>query len=88
MEWHKKMEENRVQELRKGRELVAQKEENQHLKKLVEKQEQTIFSLENDILQQNMVRKVHRHVCNILIFREKFTSNLSKWVVNLVNGMA
>lgn len=64
MEWHKKMEENRVQDLRKGRDLVAQKEENQHLKKLVEKQEQTIFSLENDILQQSMVRKVHRHACN------------------------
>ncbi|XP_047453356.1 centrosomal protein of 290 kDa isoform X3 [Mugil cephalus] len=52
-EWHKKMEEARLQELRKGRELVVQKEEIRYLKKLVEEQERTICSLEEDIVQQN-----------------------------------
>lgn len=50
------MEETRIQELRKGRELTAQKEENQFLKKLVEEQERAICKLENDIVQQNTVR--------------------------------
>lgn len=50
------MEETRIQELRKGRELTAQKEENQYLKKLVEEQERAICKLENDIVQQNTVR--------------------------------
>ncbi|KAL6106277.1 cep290 [Pungitius sinensis] len=52
-EWHKKMEEARLQELRKGRELVVQKEEIRYLKNLVEEQERTICSLEEDIVQQN-----------------------------------
>lgn len=55
MEWHKKMEEIRLQELRNARELVAQKEENQYLKNLVAEQERSISSLEQDIVQQNMV---------------------------------
>lgn len=56
MEWHKKMEEIRLQELRNARELVAQKEENQYLKNLVAEQERNISSLEKDIVHQNMVR--------------------------------
>lgn len=56
-EWHKKMEEIHLQKLRKGRELVVQKEENQYLKNLVAEQERTICSLEKDIVQQNMVRE-------------------------------
>ncbi|KAM8891642.1 centrosomal protein of 290 kDa isoform 2-T2 [Spinachia spinachia] len=52
-EWHKKMEEARLQELRKGRELVVQKEEIRYLKNRVEEQERTICSLEEDIVQQN-----------------------------------
>lgn len=56
MEWHKKMEEIRLQELRNARELVAQKEENQYLKNLVAEQERNISSLEQDIVHQNMVR--------------------------------
>ncbi|XP_037623210.1 centrosomal protein of 290 kDa isoform X2 [Sebastes umbrosus] len=59
-EWHKKMEEARLQELRKGRELVVQKEEIRYLKNLVEEQEQTIRSLEEDIVQQNMLREEHQ----------------------------
>uniref|UniRef100_A0A669CYD6 Centrosomal protein 290 n=1 Tax=Oreochromis niloticus TaxID=8128 RepID=A0A669CYD6_ORENI len=50
-EWHKKMEETRLQELRKGRELVVQKEEIKYLRNLVKEQEQTIHSLEEDIVQ-------------------------------------
>lgn len=57
MEWHKKMEEIRLQELRSTRELVAQKEENQYLKNLVAEQERSICLLEQDIVQQNMVSK-------------------------------
>uniref|UniRef100_A0A8C5E5P2 Centrosomal protein of 290kDa coiled-coil region domain-containing protein n=1 Tax=Gouania willdenowi TaxID=441366 RepID=A0A8C5E5P2_GOUWI len=52
-EWHKKMEEARLQELRKGRELVVQKEEIKYLKNLVEEQERTIRALEEDIVQIN-----------------------------------
>lgn len=51
------MEEARLQELRKGRELVVQKEEIRHLKNLVEEQERNIRSLEEDMVQQNMVRE-------------------------------
>uniref|UniRef100_A0A8C9ZSC2 Centrosomal protein 290 n=1 Tax=Sander lucioperca TaxID=283035 RepID=A0A8C9ZSC2_SANLU len=55
--WHKKMEEARLQELRKGRELVVQKEEIRYLKNLMEEQERTIRSLEEDIVQQNMLQE-------------------------------
>uniref|UniRef100_A0A671UPQ7 Centrosomal protein 290 n=1 Tax=Sparus aurata TaxID=8175 RepID=A0A671UPQ7_SPAAU len=55
-EWHKKMEEARLQELRKGRELVVQKEEIRYLKNLVEEQERNICSLEEDMVQQNMLQ--------------------------------
>ncbi|XP_035521325.1 centrosomal protein of 290 kDa isoform X2 [Morone saxatilis] len=55
-EWHKKMEEARLQELRKGRELVVQKEEIRYLKNLVEEQERTIRLLEEDTVQQNMLK--------------------------------
>lgn len=49
------MEECRLQELRKSRELVVQREELKYLKNLVEEQERTIHSLEQDVVQQNMV---------------------------------
>ncbi|XP_068458715.1 centrosomal protein of 290 kDa [Clinocottus analis] len=52
-EWHKKMEDARLQELRKGRELVVQKEEIRYLKNLVEEQERTIRVLEEETVQQN-----------------------------------
>lgn len=55
-EWHKKLEEAHLQELRKGRELVVQREEIRHLKNLVEEQERTIRKLEEDIVQQHTVR--------------------------------
>lgn len=53
------MEEARLQEMRKGRELVVQKEEIRYLKNLVAEQERTIQSLEEDIVQQNTVREKH-----------------------------
>nr|XP_019934441.1 PREDICTED: centrosomal protein of 290 kDa isoform X2 [Paralichthys olivaceus] len=56
-EWHKKMEEARLQELRKGRELMVQKEEIRYLKNLVEQQERTVRSLEEDIVQQNTLQE-------------------------------
>lgn len=62
MEWHKKMEEIRLQELRNARELMAQKEENQYLKNMVAEQERSISSLEQDIVQQNMVRIKKRKI--------------------------
>lgn len=51
------MEETRLQELRKGRELVVQKEEIKYLRNLVKEQEQTIHSLEEDIVQLKTVRE-------------------------------
>lgn len=51
------MEEARLQELRKGRELVLQKEEIRYLKNLVDEQERTIRSMEENTVQQNMVRE-------------------------------
>lgn len=56
-EWHKKMEETRLQDLRKGRELVVQKEEIKYLWNLVKEQEQTIHSLEEDIVQQKTLHE-------------------------------
>ncbi|PWA24537.1 hypothetical protein CCH79_00011844 [Gambusia affinis] len=57
MEWHKRMEEARLQELRKGRELAVQKEEISYLKKLVEEQDRTVRSLEEDIVQLNSLQE-------------------------------
>ncbi|KAM4572985.1 centrosomal protein of 290 kDa isoform 2-T2 [Odontesthes bonariensis] len=56
-EWHKRMEEARLQELRKGRELVVQREEIRYLKKLVEEQDRTICSLEEDVVQLNNIQE-------------------------------
>ena len=68
-EWHKRMEEARLQELRKGRELVVQREEIRYLKKLVEEQDRTICSLEEDIVQLNNVREKNSQpkLTNLLI---------------------
>ncbi|KAM3870148.1 centrosomal protein of 290 kDa [Diretmus argenteus] len=56
-EWHKKMEEARLQEMRKGRELVVQREEIRYLKSLVEEQERTIRSLEEEVVQHNTLQE-------------------------------
>lgn len=50
------MDDTRLQELRKGRELVVQREEIRYLRNLVEEQERTIRSLEEDVVQQNMLQ--------------------------------
>lgn len=63
------MEETRLQELRKARELVVQKEENQYLKNLVAEQEKTISSLEQDIVQQNMVRRNNFSVSHYVLLK-------------------
>ncbi|KAM9471253.1 centrosomal protein of 290 kDa isoform 2-T3 [Clarias gariepinus] len=52
-EWHKKLEEARLQELRKNRELVAQREEIKYLKNMVAEQESSISRLEEELVQQN-----------------------------------
>ncbi|KAG7455777.1 hypothetical protein MATL_G00244550 [Megalops atlanticus] len=52
-EWHKRMEELRLQELRQGRELSALREEQRHLQGVVTQQEQQIRSLEEDLVRQN-----------------------------------
>ncbi|XP_034072286.1 LOW QUALITY PROTEIN: centrosomal protein of 290 kDa [Gymnodraco acuticeps] len=59
-EWHKKMEDARLQELRKGRELAVQKEEIRYLKTLVEEQERNIRSLEEDVVQQHRLQEEHQ----------------------------
>lgn len=55
-EWHKKLEEARLQELRKNRELVAQREEIKYLKNLVAEQERSISGLEEELVQQSNVK--------------------------------
>ncbi|XP_037110622.1 centrosomal protein of 290 kDa isoform X2 [Syngnathus acus] len=56
-EWHKKMEEAHLQELRKSREVTMQKEEIRYLKNLLEEQERIIHSLGEEIVQQNMIQE-------------------------------
>ncbi|XP_061139376.1 centrosomal protein of 290 kDa-like isoform X1 [Syngnathus typhle] len=56
-EWHKKMEEAHLQELRKSREVTMQKEEIRYLKNLLEEQERVIHSLGEEIVQQNMIQE-------------------------------
>uniref|UniRef100_A0A8C8G481 Centrosomal protein of 290kDa coiled-coil region domain-containing protein n=1 Tax=Oncorhynchus tshawytscha TaxID=74940 RepID=A0A8C8G481_ONCTS len=56
-EWHKKIEEVRLQELRRGRELGFQREEISYLRSLVAEQERTIRTLEEDSVQQHTVQE-------------------------------
>ncbi|XP_019370373.1 PREDICTED: centrosomal protein of 290 kDa isoform X3 [Gavialis gangeticus] len=53
IEWHMKMEELRLQELKLNRELVKQKEEMKYLNNIISEYERTINSLEEEIVQQN-----------------------------------
>ncbi|XP_035280748.1 centrosomal protein of 290 kDa isoform X3 [Anguilla anguilla] len=52
-EWHKKMEDLRLQELRRSRELASLKEEIRYLRNVVAEQERAIGGLEEDMVQQN-----------------------------------
>ncbi|XP_051917159.1 centrosomal protein of 290 kDa-like isoform X5 [Hippocampus zosterae] len=56
-EWHKKMEEAQLQELRKSREVTMQKEEIRYLKNLLEERERNIHSLGEELVQQNMIQE-------------------------------
>ncbi|XP_056272896.1 centrosomal protein of 290 kDa isoform X2 [Pseudoliparis swirei] len=56
-EWHRKMEEARLQELRKGRELLVQREEIRYLKSLVEEQESSIRQLEEETVQLDTLQE-------------------------------
>ncbi|XP_048214548.1 centrosomal protein of 290 kDa isoform X2 [Perognathus longimembris pacificus] len=51
--WHKKIEELRLQELKLNRELVKDKEEIKYLNNIISEYEHTINSLEEEIVQQN-----------------------------------
>ncbi|KAM7178896.1 centrosomal protein of 290 kDa isoform 1-T1 [Macrochelys suwanniensis] len=53
IEWHMKMEELRLQELKLNRELVKQKEEVKYLNNIISEYERTISSLEEEIVQQS-----------------------------------
>ncbi|NXC37868.1 CE290 protein, partial [Penelope pileata] len=53
IEWHMKMEELRLQELKLNRELVKQKEEMKYLHNVIAEYECTISNLEEEIVQQN-----------------------------------
>ncbi|KFP64166.1 Centrosomal protein of 290 kDa, partial [Cariama cristata] len=53
IEWHMKMEELHVQELKLNRELVKQKEEVKYLHNIISEYEHTINNLEEEIVQQN-----------------------------------
>ncbi|KAG3291287.1 hypothetical protein H1C71_012634 [Ictidomys tridecemlineatus] len=51
--WHMKIEEHRLQELKLNRELVKDKEEIKYLNNIISEYEHTISSLEEEIVQQN-----------------------------------
>ncbi|NXA84737.1 CE290 protein, partial [Thryothorus ludovicianus] len=53
IEWHMKMEELHLQELKLSRELVKQKEELKYLRNIISEYECTISNLEEEIVQQN-----------------------------------
>ncbi|XP_072720816.1 centrosomal protein of 290 kDa isoform X1 [Ciconia boyciana] len=53
IEWHMKMEELHLQELKLNRELVKQKEEVKYLRNIISEYERTINNLEEEIVQQN-----------------------------------
>ncbi|NXP04219.1 CE290 protein, partial [Thinocorus orbignyianus] len=53
IEWHTKMEELHLQELKLNRELVKQKEEVKYLRNIMLEYEHTINNLEEEIVQQN-----------------------------------
>ncbi|NXF54910.1 CE290 protein, partial [Oceanites oceanicus] len=53
IEWHMKMEELHLQELKLNRELVKQKEEVKYLRNIISEYECTISNLEEEIVQQN-----------------------------------
>ncbi|KAM6096205.1 centrosomal protein of 290 kDa [Chlamydotis macqueenii] len=53
IEWHMKMEELHLQELKLNRELVKQKEEVKCLRNIISEYEHTINNLEEEIVQQN-----------------------------------
>ncbi|KAM6092127.1 centrosomal protein of 290 kDa [Theristicus caerulescens] len=53
IEWHMKMEELHLQELKLNRELVKQKEEMKYLRNIISEYERTINNLEEEIVQQN-----------------------------------
>ncbi|NXY64641.1 CE290 protein, partial [Callaeas wilsoni] len=53
IEWHTKMEELHLQELKLSRELVKQKEEVKYLRNIISEYECTISNLEEEIVQQN-----------------------------------
>uniref|UniRef100_A0A8C2FC99 Centrosomal protein 290 n=1 Tax=Cyprinus carpio TaxID=7962 RepID=A0A8C2FC99_CYPCA len=52
-EWHKKLEEVRLLEMRQSRELGAQREKIKYLRNIVAEQERTISALEEELVQQN-----------------------------------
>ncbi|NWX46555.1 CE290 protein, partial [Steatornis caripensis] len=53
IEWHMKMEELHLQELKLSRELVKQKEEMKYLRNIISEYECTINNLEEELVQQN-----------------------------------
>ncbi|NWV60138.1 CE290 protein, partial [Malurus elegans] len=53
IEWHMKMEELHLQELKLSRELIKQKEEVKYLRNIISEYECTISNLEEEIVQQN-----------------------------------
>ncbi len=61
-EWHKKLEDTRLLEMRQSRELGAQREEIKYLKNIVAEQERTISGLEEELVQQNNVRIAFKHL--------------------------
>lgn len=67
-EWHKKLEEVRLLEMRQSRELGAQREKIKYLRNIVAEQERTISALEEELVQQNNVSIAFKHVSSLFFF--------------------
>lgn len=74
MEWHKKLEEVRLLEMRQNRELNTQREEIKYLKNIVAEQERTISGQEEELVQQNNVSIAFKHDSCLFLHYTEHTS--------------
>lgn len=73
IEWHKKLEEVRLLEMRQNREINTQREEIKYLKNIVAEQERTISSQEEELVQQNNVSIAFKHVSSLFLHYTEHT---------------
>lgn len=74
IEWHRKLEEVRLLEMRQSRELNTQREEIKYLKNIMAEQERTISGQEEELVQQNNVSIAFKQVSSLFLHCIKHTS--------------